>query len=391
VDDHEREALLDSLNEDECRTLYWLCRGLSRADMAQRLFVSESAVYYRLAKIWEKLDIDLLERHVRLHVLVQDFCPLVLDRVEDPEHDCKRMGKAREDAVEEEAPSPETIETVKEDEETGLIPITQSIVRRPKRDPNDQPPIVIDYPGNPAPPHARRWLAPALLGIAFLLGVVAVLLVLNLTRQPSQQVVVVTSTLAPTQRSGETATPDAHLGSIPTEGPTYTAYPTHTPYPTQMPDPTHTPYPTYTPAPTLTPPPMPVASPTRNPKTLFEDGFDDGLKAGWEVLSGSPFVVNDQLSADEITWLLVGDPGWTEYSVQFHTDPNAYFFNQEPDMVGVRVANLDNMIVFAWSEYRDVWYIVKDGNWREVPNSGSEHGYIEKTRRIVVQGTRVGG
>jgi len=217
VDDHEREALLNSLNEEECRTLYWLCRGLSRTEMAQRLFVSESAVYYRLAKIWEKLDIDHLERHVRLHVLVQDFCPLVLNRVEDPEHDCKRRGTAGEDAAEEEAPSPETIETVKEDEETGLIPITQSIVRRPKRDSDDHPPIVIDYQDNPAPPRAPRWLAPALLGIAFLFGVVAVLLVLNLTRQPARQVVVVTSTLAPTQRSGETATPDVRPGSIPTK------------------------------------------------------------------------------------------------------------------------------------------------------------------------------
>jgi len=62
--------------------------------------------------------------------------------------------------------------------------------------------LVLQY--RPPPQRLPRWIGPALLDIAFLLGVVAVLLTLNLLRQPTETlVIVVTPTHAPTSAPNE--------------------------------------------------------------------------------------------------------------------------------------------------------------------------------------------
>ncbi len=43
------------------------------------------------------------------------------------------------------------------------------------------------------------------------------------------------------------------------------------------------------------------------------------------MVSGNPVVVNGTLSADQDTWLLVGDPTWTNYSVEFQGECGFYY------------------------------------------------------------------
>jgi len=260
VDDRERIARLDSLSELECQTLYWLCRGFTRVEMADELCISESTVYKRMAGVWQKTGVDHLSGTQRLQALVQEFCPLILERVEDPERDCQQRTTATR--IPDLEPDQETVEMVEEDEQNGIIPITQAIATRQSDQHSKQDIIVIPVDDKVPPTVLPPWLVPALL------GAVIVLLAMNLLRQPQPQqpqVVGPTATLAPATplpsatRSDQqgAATDDAVL-------PTYTPYPTPSPAPsyTPYPSPTESQLPTGTPRPTYTPyPTRPTMTP----------------------------------------------------------------------------------------------------------------------------------
>ena len=59
---------------------------------------------------------------------------------------------------------------------------------------------------------------------------------------------------------------------------------------------------------------------TASLEVIFEDDFEDGLSDNWEIVSGNPIVVNGMLTADQDTWLLVGDQSWKNVSVEFNTN-----------------------------------------------------------------------
>ena len=236
MDDRERIARLDSLSELECQTLYWLCRGLTRVEMAEKLYISESTVYNRLAGVWQKTGVDHLSGTQRLQALVQEFCPLILERVEDPERECQqRSGVAYIPDLE---PDQETIDIVEEDEQNGIIPITQAIATRQSDQYSKRDIVVIPASDQPPPRRLPPWLVPALL------GAVIVLLAMNLLRQPQPQqpqVVGPTATLAPA-----TPLPSATRSDQQGAAKDDAVVPTHTPYPTPSPVPTYTPYPSPT-------------------------------------------------------------------------------------------------------------------------------------------------
>jgi len=257
VDDRERIARLDSLSELECQTLYWLCRGLTRVEMADELCISESTVYKRMAGVWQKTGVDHLSGTQRLQALVQEFCPLILERVEDPERDCQqRSGVSHIPDLE---PDQETVEIVEEDERNGIIPITQAIATRQSNQDSRQDIIVIpvndESRRKPLPP----WLVPALL------GAVIVLLAMNLlrTQEPvAPEVLVVTATQPPAtateavaQSADQPTTEPTAAAPTPSPPPTNPPAATYTPYPTPTLYPTHTPYPTEV-------PPTSIPSPT---------------------------------------------------------------------------------------------------------------------------------
>jgi hypothetical protein len=126
------------------------------------------------------------------------------------------------------------------------------------------------------------------------------------------------------------------------------------------PTPTFTLMPTSTTTPTQTSPP---------PNTvLFEDDFNNNLSKEWQYEAGSYSTTQDGwLIASRPTWLLVGDPSWKNIQIEFdaitprgsscNTNPN------EPDILGVRVQDLDNMAAFKWNSCNYWWFVVDGGRW----------------------------
>jgi len=121
----------------------------------------------------------------------------------------------------------------------------------------------------------------------------------------------------------------------------------------------------------------PTTAPTAPPKPaiLFEDNFDAGLSEAWEVISGNPIVVNGMLSSDQDTWLVVGDPSWTNYSVEFKANSKYIYYFWGANIVAVRLVNIENMYAYEWVDSESRWHIVENGSWNKVPQSGFRPGY----------------
>jgi hypothetical protein len=90
------------------------------------------------------------------------------------------------------------------------------------------------------------------------------------------------------------------------------------------------------------------------------DNFEGGLRPNWEVVKGRPAVSNGKLTSSvNQTWLLVGDPRWENYVVEFDAEKV-----WEEAYVGVHVQDLNNMVaVNMRGNTLDFWYIVSDGKW----------------------------
>lgn len=137
---------------------------------------------------------------------------------------------------------------------------------------------------------------------------------------------------------------------------------------------------------------IPISTPraemmkSTEPAILFEDDFEDGLSDEWDVVSGNPLIVNGKLTTDQDTWLLVGDPNWENVSVEFNTNFERSTFGTGTSFngIGVRVKDIDNMYFIRWGEYQDGIFIIDDGNWNELPNTGYDVVDKEVNLRITV-------
>jgi len=139
-----------------------------------------------------------------------------------------------------------------------------------------------------------------------------------------------------------------------------------------------------------TEPPTPAPTSAPQPAILFEDNFDDGLSDAWEIVQGNPVVVNGMLSTDQNTWLIVGDPSWKNYSIEFtSTEENYNSFHSGFNAIGVRASNIDNMYAFKWTEAESICSIVRNGEWSEVPQSGFKPGYSPYIFRIIVKDDKI--
>lgn len=168
--------------------------------------------------------------------------------------------------------------------------------------------------------------------------------------------------------------------------PTVTALPTHTSLPTEASTPTVTSTPTARPIPTASPTPTNTSIPTPTP--LLKDDFNAGLAPVWKVRSGNAVVVNEQLTADQQTWLTVEGSSWTDYQIEFEADASDCWLSRVGNVLAVRVVDLDNMIAFMWEDCESAWYVVKDGKWNEVPQSRHGTGYGLLKLTITAEGNK---
>ena len=143
---------------------------------------------------------------------------------------------------------------------------------------------------------------------------------------------------------------------------------------------TQSPQPTYTFAPSevlvvtaTEPPPTPTLQPSNTPAqiTLFEDNFDFGRSQLWQVLSGNPIVVNEQLTSNDESWLIIGDSSWTNYEVSFDAILRNSCSSSNALLLGLRIQgqSVDNMFALQIGVCNSKWYFVEDGVWSQVPNS----------------------
>jgi len=120
---------------------------------------------------------------------------------------------------------------------------------------------------------------------------------------------------------------------------------------------------------------IPTVTPTLQPaaisksSVLFEDNFDTGLSPLWETISGEPMIANGMLTAAHDTWLLVGDPSWKNYSVEYDVEIDNQYFSYGFDVIAVRVVDIDNMYAYKWAEFEAQWNIVQNNKWNVIPKS----------------------
>jgi DNA-binding CsgD family transcriptional regulator len=135
----------------------------------------------------------------------------------------------------------------------------------------------------------------------------------------------------------------------------------------------------------------PTLAPTTPPKPeiLFEDDFSSGLSDAWEIVSGNAIVVNGMLSADRDTWLLIGDPTWGDYSVEFQAETEIGWLSEGADIVSLRVSDIDNMYALKWTVVESEWYVVENGEWNTVPQSHLNDGKRDKNFRFEAKGDSI--
>ncbi len=92
------------------------------------------------------------------------------------------------------------------------------------------------------------------------------------------------------------------------------------------------------------------------------------------------------LTTDKETWLTIGDNGWSDYTVKFEANAADCWFSGSFNTIGMRVQDSNNMIAWRWADCESAWYIVENGNWKEVPNSESEGGYGMVSLAITADG-----
>lgn len=131
-----------------------------------------------------------------------------------------------------------------------------------------------------------------------------------------------------------------------------------------------------------------AATQTAEPSLLFNDDFDEGLSELWEVLSGNPIVANKVLTADQATWLSIGDETWADYSVEFTADSSTCTLTPtNSNLIAVRVNDLGNAIMFGWTNCFTAWYVVEGGDYGEVPGTRASSGVSDMVKvRLIVKG-----
>jgi DNA-binding CsgD family transcriptional regulator len=345
----EKIDQLLTLTEQELEVLKYFCTGESYKKMSKELFIAQGTVRGHMRNIYIKLALFGYPTSKRRFIVLNEYChlrcdPEYLQALEEGVTGIDQEGKALIVIEPDEEPDEERDKDVDDmlEEDSKYWPMIIPIEEAEIIPPGEL--IPIDDPPEQKPnPFKIGLFIFALIGFAavaimvyeFLSGGFGILSTIT-NRENPQEPVAEQPTQAP-----------AVVQTEPTQAiiqPTNTAI-----------------------MPTESPTPAPTAPP--KPAVLFEDDFEKGLSDAWEVILGKPIIVNGTLSTDQDTWLLVGEPGWKNYSVEFLTDSPYGFFWNGFNVIGVRADSIDNMYAYKWTESETEMFIIKNGDWSEVPQT----------------------
>jgi len=91
------------------------------------------------------------------------------------------------------------------------------------------------------------------------------------------------------------------------------------------------------------------------------------------------------LTTDQDTWMIVGDPSWTDYTIELAADPKNCWMSRNYSAVGFHIVDLNNMAAFGWAGCESYWYVVENGDWKEVPNTEAKPGGEFPTMKFIVE------
>lgn len=341
------------LTPREIEVLRLVCEHFTYREISKKIWISVSTIKTHMGNIYIKLGLDQLPRRARIFALGDVYCKALRDIDFIPDKDIDQ-----EDEGKEIIPSPisnDLMEKVEEDD-GGPIMILEGKGLEPYPFPDDEP----QYKP------VRRKFNPVM--SAFM--VIAIISILftgysifnRFFGTPPAQPVSTPEKLAqsdemevnPTEVQSEPAT-------VAQSSPTDTVQPT------------------------------PKATARPKPAILFEDNFDQGLSDEWEVVSGNPYIVNGRLGSDRDTWLVVGDPNWKNYSIEYdtynpYTSTIGYGFN----VTALRMTDMNNMYAGKWTTMESQWFIVENGIWNEIPDSRKSFFWTDGiNHRITVEGNLI--
>jgi len=349
--DNEAFDKLKLLSKREFEILRLYCEFHEYKEIAKILFISDSAVKNYMGRIYVKLGLDQLPRRARFLAMGEIYCPAL--------HDFERSNDFNRDLI--------AVDTEPE-------PISQGMMKMVEDD-NGGPLEIIEGKTNKFVPPSeknnhgyRRRPNPFSIGFV-IISLIAILYmgysIFNrffgtpATQHGSQSSEVPVQATSDEENTAEmteasqSVVASTNTEVIPTESPT------------------------------------PRATATPQAAILFEGDFEDGLSDAWEVISGNPVVVNGMLTADQNTWVAVGDPTWTDYSVEFRASSKYAYYNWGSNFTAVRMNGIENMYVYEWVVSQSRWHIVENGDWNEVPQSEFRPGSGFVEYKIVVKGNSI--
>jgi len=362
---------IEKLPPQKKEILKCFCRGMSIRQIAEKFFIGEGTVRSHMTQIYVKLELDLISVDARRAVLLRLYCEAFDKYVRGSEYkgekalvDLSPESFEKEAEEEEEKMSKKDKERSEEANEMIDSDHKKIIKLRPRDwEKIDDTGLMVgkeEPRRNPNPFQVGLFLF-ALIGFATVAIILYGLLTGNFQLiRPNQEQAVQQEQVEqqPTQAQ-------AQIQEEPTQIIQPTAIPTN--------------------AETSTPAPTPLPKPV----ILFEDDFEGGLSDAWEVVSGNPVVVNGMLSSDRDTWVVVGDPAWTNYSVEFDADTFSNWYNWGYNVFGIRIQDIDQMYAYKWTTEQTEWYVIENGDWNVMPQSDQRLGSGMKNFRIVANGDSI--
>lgn len=353
------EDILMLLSQNEATVLYWKSQGLNYVQIGNKLNFSVDWVTLQMGYVYRKLGFDKkMHWTKRAEILEKEVYPILLKLIENDPKKLKNFPMVIDVQTPEEPEKPKPPLPKKI---TDIVLYDEKMMVKAQNYPT------IKY----QPSKVRR-------GFSLLAFSIILLSVITVTGFFFYRLGLRSN---PTIPSEALPLPLPTLGLDPTS--INTLLPTETPIPTTAPLSTNTSSPTTTPLPINTT----TSTITPNPNVFLFDDFRDGLDPVWAIVFGNPLIVNEQLTSSESTMLSIGDPSWTDYQIEFDVKGMGCNIVSDGDALGVRVADIDNLLLYIFSSCDAEWVFVIEGKKASVPGTHTR-GFSSDHVTVRVEGNR---